>query len=496
MKIYELLNINAEIISDFQLLSLSIDTKNIEKTLERNLLKLKLIENESYTDSGVKVSKYLIDEVINKVRRLALSNDKSLNNWTIRELRVVSYYMAKLCNNHQDYYFALMLLDLGWRNLFFNGLVYYILHAWCYIHPDLRDATCKLLSKKLREYGDRNRRYNLLKNHVNFLESGGPRRMANLLQIKNIDIRNAPQLLGFKNAALKQSYYSDVIINFVESSKIIEYDVIEELLNIHNLGRTKKIVCAVLVERANKNNDAVKRSLLCRLINRLLGDVTLSTTWAPFYGATEAEIDRLRGAMKLVNLWYAQQIIEVFFDVCVQDIQRKKFWLKYVNNISGFKLVGSILTKRKLQSDNRISGMFQKHFIETSSIKSQTSALVLFIKNKVLVEFSDTGALYAYNQDNRFIRHVTVRKYLNSTEDLKIPTMPTLVETDYYYGTCYSEEGRMRHAGAWQTRLTNWLNVRVLNKGNTSISFLQTRDDNIFRQIPISEDFDVYNSVD
>ena len=60
MKIYELLNINAEIISDFQLLSLSIDTKNIEKTLERNLLKLKLIENESYTDSGVKVSKYLI----------------------------------------------------------------------------------------------------------------------------------------------------------------------------------------------------------------------------------------------------------------------------------------------------------------------------------------------------------------------------------------------------------------------------------------------------
>ena len=71
MKIYELLNINAEIISDFQLLSLSIDTKNIEKTLERNLLKLKLIENESYTDSGVKVSKYLIDEVINKVRRLA-----------------------------------------------------------------------------------------------------------------------------------------------------------------------------------------------------------------------------------------------------------------------------------------------------------------------------------------------------------------------------------------------------------------------------------------
>lgn len=155
---------------------------------------------------------------------------------------------------------------------------------------------------------------------------------------------------------------------------------------------------ANLVEKADDKGDDVERSLLCKFINRVLGDVTLASTWAPFPGATEADAQKLKKAMKLVNMWFTQQIIEVFFDVCVQDQDRRNFWLDYVSYVSGFKIVGSSSVKHMLQSNQKIGGMFQRHFIETNSRYSQTSALVLFIKDKMIVEFSDYGALYVYNR--------------------------------------------------------------------------------------------------
>lgn len=107
----------------------------------------------------------------------------------------------------------------------------------------------------------------------------------------------------------------------------LSYDTLEDIFDRHGLDRTKKLVLANLVEKADDKGDDVERSLLCKFINRVLGDVTLASTWAPFPGATEADAQKLKKAMKLVNMWFTQQIIEVFFDVCVQDQDRRNFGL-------------------------------------------------------------------------------------------------------------------------------------------------------------------------
>lgn len=493
--IYDLLNINSDIIRDFSLQALRVDENQLGKVITQNTRKLRAIEERMFVSKGIKVSQQSIDDVIKKVKKLSADDDYSIENWTIRELRIVSYYLMKLRGNQKDYNFALSLLDLGWKNMFFNGLVFYIMNSWNYIEPELRESTSSLIIKKLKGYKDKNKRYLLLKNHSNFFEKSGPRRMAALLTAKEISLLNAPQIIGFKNTVFKQSYYSDVIINYIESNNITNLDAIEELFDIHDLDRTKKIVCASLVEKADKSRDEVKRSILCRFINRTLGDVTLATTWAPFAGATKEEAKKLKKAMKLVYMWFAQQIIEVFFDVCVQDKDRKRFWLKYVSHLSGFKLVGSTATKRTLQGDSRIGGMFQKHFIETNSYKSQTSALVLFIKNKMIVEFSDTGALYVYNQEHSQVKLVSSRKYINSTNDLKIPSIQLLVESGYY-STYHNDEGKLHHRGDWQSRLSYWLNNKVLNKNNDSVSFFDTKDDDIFKETPLADNFDVYDEDD
>ena len=503
--IYSLLNINSGVIQDYPLLANRVVDHQIEKVINNNMGKLKQIEDRMLIDKGIEIPKRSIDEVIRKVIRLSKQNDSSPENWSIRELRIVSYYLMKLRNNSTDYYFALNLLDNNWRNIYFNGLIFYLMNTWNSIEAEYRDATSKLVTKKLREYTDNNKRYKLLKNHTDLLEKAGPIRMAAIISAKKMNLTDAPIIMGFKNSIFKQSYFSDVIIKFIESNNINDLDYIEEVLGIHDLDRTKKLLFANLVEKADKIGDGLNRSILCRYINRILGDVTLASTWAPFAGATYSEAEKLKRTMKLVNMWFAQQIIEVFFEVCVQDRDRKQFWLKYVQYVSGFKIVGSTAIKRLLQNNSKIGGMFLRHFIETNQYSSQTAALVLFIKNKMIVEFSDTGALYVYNQNHNQVKLITSRqRSLNSTNDLKIPSMQLLIEISEWGSLYFNEEGRMTHQGHWQSRLSSWIQKMVLSNNNTNVSFLDLKDDDIFKETPLpceedislDEDFEDLNETE
>ena len=153
--IYNLLNINSEILRDFSLQALRVDENQIDKIINKNTRKLKMIEERMFVSKGIKVSQQSIDDVIKKVRKFADKEDLSIDNWSIRELRIISYYLMKLRNNHKHYYFALSLLESGWRNMFLNGLVFYIMNSWNYIEMELREATSNLIITKLKEYKDK-----------------------------------------------------------------------------------------------------------------------------------------------------------------------------------------------------------------------------------------------------------------------------------------------------------------------------------------------------
>ena len=486
--IYALLNINQGILKDFPLQAERVADHQTEKMITQHIRQLKEIEDRMLVNKGIEIPEQSIDEVITKVVKWSKTGNVSRDNWSMRELRIVSYYMMKLTSSPDSYSYAIKLLDANWKDMFFNGLVFYLLNSWNNIEPELRSATCELVKKKLAKYNGNIKRYCLLKEHASFFNDYGPAWMAEELKENHIDLGNAPELIGFNDSTIKQSYYSAVIVKYVENNDIQDYDTLEDIFDRHGLDRTKKLVLANLVEKADDKGDDVERSLLCKFINRVLGDVTLASTWAPFPGATEADAQKLKKAMKLVNMWFTQQIIEVFFDVCVQDQDRRNFWLDYVSYVSGFKIVGSSSVKHMLQSNQKIGGMFQRHFIETNSRYSQTSALVLFIKNKMIVEFSDYGALYVYNQAHYQVKKVIGRRYINSTNDLKVPSMGMIIQSTDWGTYYYYDEGRMTHQGYWQRRLSGWLQKMVLSKEHTGTSFLDTKDDDIFKAQPLEKE--------
>ena len=435
-------------------------------------------------DENLDIPLQSIDEVLNKVKAASKTGVVKNDDWTMRELRIVTYYLTQLQDEADVYNYALKLIDQRWKDLYFNGLVFCILNSWNLMQPELRKNTCKLIVKKLTEYQGDNFRNVELKNHANFFDEAGPARMAMLILSKKTDIKEAPLLLGKKPATISQSFYSDVIVKYFDKVPI-DLEKVREVFEVHEDTRTKKLVFCRLVEQAEQNSDTVEQTRISKYINNTLGDVTLSATWAPYPGATEEEAQRLKNAKHLVNLWFTRRIIETFFEVCVQDKTRKTFWLKYVDYVSGFRIVGSTLTKRALQNDPRVNTMFHRHFIETNSTYSKTSALVLCIKNKVLVEFSDTGALYVYNQGHPktlFLQKET--KYITSTNDLKEPSIQMLVSEDWEYYH-FSEEGRLVHQGHWRKRLSSWMSRMVLSTKNTNVSYSDTKDDDVFKAQPL-----------
>ena len=327
---YSLLNINHDVLKDFHLLANRVGDHQTEKVINQNLRKLKSIEERMFVDEGIKVSKQSIDEILYKVVQAAHKEVINKEDWTMRELRIVSYYIMKLQDDEIAFEYALILLDKGWRNLYFNGLVFYLMNSWFLIKSNLRLKTSQLLIKKLQEYADNNHRYIMLKNHANMFEEVGPQRMAYLLASQNKDVREAPLVLGCKPSAFSQSYFSDVIVKYCERRPLDE-DILEEIFEVHNVKRTKQLLFADLVMKADKEGDAMKQTQLSKFINRSLGDVTLTATWAPFLGATNEEAHRLKRAMQQVNLWFTRRVIETFFEVCVQDRERQSEYCKMIN---------------------------------------------------------------------------------------------------------------------------------------------------------------------
>lgn len=487
--VYSLLKIDHEQLKGFHLQANRVDNVQTERNLRQQVKLLKQIEERAMTDSGLSVTQQSVQEVIDKVKETAHSGKNETINCTARELRIISYYLIKLQNDDDAFSYALTLLANGWRNLFLNGLAFFLLNCWCGIKPNLRHATCKLFTQRLQAYEGSNRRIMAWKNHANFFDDAGPLRLLQLLLMQNIDIMQAPGVLGYKESALSQTFYSDVIIGYTRNLPL-GLTKLESVFEKHNYERTKKLILAEYVEKSDQHGDPEKQTYLSNFINKTLGDVTLATTWAPFPGATAEEAQRLRHAMQLTKKWFARKIIESFFKICVQDKQREQFWLRYVQHISGFRIVGSSLIKQALRNDPTTRDMFMPFFIETNSRSSQTSALVLSIKNKVMIEFSDVGALYVYNQNAvavRFLRNGARR--IVSTSDLKTPSMDNLVSTDSWGNfTYYEEEGKMKHQGYWVNRLENWMQRKVLNEYNNAESFYDSMDSGKFTAQPFTEE--------
>ena len=453
---FGLLGIDKDVLNDFCLQALRIDDLQIEKVVKKNVVELKRIQSRLADCENVRFNSHSVDDVIKKVQNVASGSKGKQETWTGQELRILSYYLVKLQQDQNTYKYALSLLSSNWKDLYFNGLVLCVMASWNELLTDFRQEVCSFIISKLQRYSGNNSRYEKMKSHVDYFEETGPVRMSDLLKNEGISILDAPMVLGKKQVSLSQSYYSDVIINYYKK-KLPNLTELENVFQVHSYPRTKKLLFAELVDFVDAIGKEFEQVQLSKFIEKQLGNVTIKATWAPFAGATEEEIQKLKNAQRLVQMWLTRKIIETFFEICVTDLSRKQFWLQYVQYVEKFKVIGSLSTKQLLESDPRINNL-NGSFIQTNSRVSQTSALVLCIGDSVIVEFSNVGALYVYKKNNEKVQFLkSGDTAISSIEELKNPSMKT---------NNYSSVGELRmvHSGEWESRLHHWLwnNIKCL----------------------------------
>lgn len=369
--------------------------------------------------------------------------------------------MVRLRNEQKAFDHALWLLENNWKDMFVNGLMFFLMNSWNICADNLLIGVSELVKRRLINYSGSIKRYLILKRQTDLLEKAGPVRLATILSVKNISLEDAPTVLGYKASSLSFPYFSDVIINYFKRKQEIDYDEMEEIFKKHSLDRTKKLIYAYLVEKAEDSGDGNFQGAVVRSARRILGDINVSTTWSPFIGATPEDIWQLNKAKDLIVAWGARKTVDAFFDVCVQDPRRRKCWLEFVGNIMDYRIVGSTSVRTKLQSNTEVAPLLKSCYIETNSRVSTTAALVLFIKDKVFVEFSDVGSLYIYNSSNRVIRDIKRKRNLDSTADLKDTSIGMAIDQYSSWSYLYYDEGRITHRGEWEDRFRRWMREKM-----------------------------------
>jgi len=350
-----------------------------------------------------------------------------------------------------------LILD-KWKDSFIISLWHLLLKNWnnLLVFQTQRELLTELLNSKCNAY-DKTRKDILGVTRIIsfFLTKDSPKEFAiNLIKYKKL-ISGAHITLKQKESILVYEYFSSVIYSYIETidEKIITTEITVSIYNFlqkHNNKKVTIISCSQIINsnKFNQTIDIVKNQTVA-----MIGDPIKAHLWR-FNGLSSTQEESVESARKKLNILLNQHFIKVFFEKLVQDERRKKYWLKFIDKIDDIKFSGSRDNYRYLKNIESVSKYVDSRY-KTTSRNQSTCALIIYSKNFVFVEFTDTGALYIYKKQNFKVNLNTI----DTMEDLKSwPSHKYACKNAEQSGYIYlNEEGRITHQGYWESRFDSWM---------------------------------------
>jgi hypothetical protein len=434
---------------------------------EKRIEKLKRILDEVGATSFIFLGSNLIPQVFKKFKN-SLINENII--FERRELRTLVYAFNysehknhSIFSNTNEFNTAITLLETNWRDFYLVGLIDCFLKNWETDNQYSLDKLEMFISSKLNSYKGNRNTLNSFKDNKRFFNSkNGDLILGDTIAKLKKPIQEATKILGVPASWLSYPYFSKVILTYYEKTKnriSEEFDGLSVVLQKHNSSVTSKRVISKIIIQTNKPEFLTIQDQVKKLAFSQIGDPSNTSNWSIFEKGTEIEISEIIKARNILNEWITRQFINVFFNVCINDDRRKKFWLKYVSNISAFKVYGPTSTKNILKRDERIAEYIDARF-ETVYSSKDVSAFILYIRNYMIIEFSNDGyacCAYKIESSNR----PALNQKLNSVDDLRNSSLPLAIQSvsdDYYT----SDEGRLFHNSNWESKFNYWLKEKVI----------------------------------
>jgi len=441
---------------------------NLSLLIGNRIDKLQKIADEVGASSFSFSNNNLIPQVFRKFK-------SSINNSNIaferRELRTLTYSLNHseqnlkfIFSNDVELNYALKLLESMWKDSFLMGLIDCFLKNWETKYQKSLEQLEQFITKKLNDYsGNRSTLISFKNNKRYFNTKNGNEILGLTLARMNKPIQEATKILSVPESWFGYPYFSRVIVSYYEGNKSKIADEVENLsaaLEKHNSSVTSKRLISKIIIQANQPQFAKVQDKIKKIAFTQVGDPSNVFNWTAFDNATEVERREIIEARNILNDWITQQFINVFFNICINDERRKKFWLRFVSKISSFKVYGPLHIKNILKRDDRIAEYVDARFVTVLS-KRDVSAFILYIGDYMLIEFSNEGYAFCAYKNNSSLKP-SLNYQLNSVDDLRNGSLPMAIQSDNYYD--YNDEGRLTHRDGnqmWETRFNSWMNKKV-----------------------------------
>lgn len=381
----------------------------------------------------------------------------NVEEYSSREVRALIYCLHKFENGAMVSAFT-KVLDKQWRNRFLNGLLFFLLSCWDVTEKTRLQAIIDVLQSKLSVYNGKRDKYLLLKQNARFLTLNGAELLGMTLrkmdvgQTKSCSIFSASSVyFGLSSNNIEFQYYSKVISSYFGRDAIEKLDMLKEVLNRHNYDATpKRIIPAMIIQNKDAVNEA-KQEYIRSIAVGMIGNPELSSKWSLRNGTTE-ENSNLKEARQILNEWLKRKFISIFFEKCMHEPSRQKYWLKHIDIIGDIEIWTTPFTMSLLMQDKRIADMLNTKVKVLNNEKIiDKSALIMSVGNYFFIEFSDAGCLYIYRKDSPYGKTIASNRFLYFDE---IKRMRVETIQSFYVE---KQEGKITHNTGWEKTLEKWM---------------------------------------
>lgn len=414
-----------------------------------------------------------IPKIVERFKTCFRNNTLSTNFTDKRDLRTLTYALGytpannvAIVSNEDELRSCFNLLQDNWRDSYALGLCHCLFEHWetttTYSLVILRDFIGDFLASYR---GNRKSLSGLRANTHYFCRPNGNLVLGAELARKKMPLLDATKELRIPESWLLYSFFSGVFAAYYEKRMLSLPDIWADLIKAlatHNSVVTNKRILPRIIIQINKGDAPHLRDDIKAISYRAIGDPVIKARWSPFPKASASEEQNLHQARDILNQWITQEFITVFFETCLNDPRRKRFWLGLSKHVQSFDLFGPPSIRLKLKMDKRIADYVDARFHKTDYYKG-ISAFSMRIGDYQLIEFSDPGyAFYAYHKDNKAAeRRFQVNRSVDSLRD---GSMPYLVRRRGYEFSQTQREGRLSHLDgdmSWEEVFSYWIRKYV-----------------------------------
>lgn len=443
--------------SNYASLAENIFSKETKKSLSNSINEIRKL-GDDLSDAIIKKPQDIKDVYLDFMsnRNNSSSLTKSFNN--MRKVKKLTWALnyktgsSEAIVNTEYFIHALELIKNNWSYTMVIPLFDLLITEWRNIKLENLSTLKAFLKTSLSSYDKNLPTIIKIKRNINFFcNHDGLALLLRFCLDTRIKITDITSYLGISDTYKNSFYFYDLAYLYtsflVRNYKTLDKNYFKEYLEdilifLENASKDAIKAClSKIVIFVDQNSYLDLKEEVKSYSFKNIGDPSNDSQWLPWKGASDTQIRELDASKNIINLWLNEQFIELFFSKLAMDVNRKRFWQKYLNRITRFKICGSEDLYRELNSDKRVQPYLKSRF---SFLNGKKSALIMIIKDYVLIEFSTTGhAFYGYEKSN------------SSCPDISKSSFREWELKHKLHANIW-----IAHSGNWENKITRELHIR------------------------------------